>query len=283
MPKKRRYRASPSKDEVNVKAIKMMSPPGWRLLGSDEVPLIGTVPKDYLCYGDIKNKNSVGFIAKKSRMESTTGLDCVTEEIISKIGDLLPLEMAQSKLARLSKTDIRFLSKDFKKRDQEELIHGTEIAAKFFDAFIGAPDLHAMNWGVLASHESSQYAVVRFSPVFDTARGLFREISDRDLKEKIEKQGKSGFIEQYANRSKPILSIDNSVDLNHFDLIKRIFDENKFNDQDALLTIFKAVNICDIKHMLQLKFRRIITQFRMGLICNLLTYRIDRISKDLQL
>ncbi|MCY4258885.1 MAG: hypothetical protein OXC91_01295 [Rhodobacteraceae bacterium] len=139
-----------------------------------------------------------------------------------------------------------------------------------------------MNWGVLASHEPSQYAV-RFSPVFDTARGLFREISDRDLKEKIEKQGKSGFIEQYANKSKPILSIDNSVDLNHFDLIKRIFDENKFNDQDALLTIFKAVNICDIKHMLQLKFRRIITQFRMGLICNLLTYRIDRISKDLQL
>ena len=54
-----------------------------------------------------------------------------------------------------------------------------------FDAFIGAPDRHAMNWGVLASHESSQYAVVRFSPVFDTARGLFREISDRDLKENL--------------------------------------------------------------------------------------------------
>ena len=278
----------------------------------------------------------MGFIAKKGRMKSTNGLDCVTEEIISKIGDLLPLEMAQSKLVRLSKADIRFLSKDFKKRDQEELIHGIEIAAKYFDAttddvetafqlnekpeekrfyslsnvmnffdgvfknqaeqlrrdfikmvafdaFIGAPDRHAMNWGVLASHESSQYAVVRFSPVFDTARGLFREISDRDLKEKIEKQGKSGFIEQYANRSKPILSIDNNVDLNHFNLIKRIFDENKFNDQDALLTIFNAVNICDIKHMLQLKFRRIITQFRMGLICDLLTYRIDRISKDLQL
>ncbi|MCY4007478.1 MAG: hypothetical protein OXE84_11755 [Rhodobacteraceae bacterium] len=208
MSKKRRYRASPSQHEVNVKAIKMMSPSGWRLLGSDIVPLIGTVPKDYLCYGDIKNKKSVGFIAKKSRMESTTGLDCVTEEIISKIGDLLPLEMAQSKLVRLSKTDIRFLSKDFKKRDQEELIHGIEIAAQFFDAttddvetafqldekpeekrfyslsnvmnffdgvfkehakqlrfdfikmiafdaFVGAPDRHAMNWGVLASHESS--------------------------------------------------------------------------------------------------------------------------------
>ena len=335
MLKKRRYTASPSKEEVNVKAIQMMSPPGWRLLGSDTVPLIGTVPKDYLCYGDIKNKKSMGFIAKKGRMESIIGLDCVTEEIISKIGDLLPLEMAQSKLTRLSKTDIRFLSKDFKKRDQEELIHGIEIAAKFFDtspddvetafqlkesteeklfyslsnvmdffngvfknhaeqlrfdfikmvafdAFIGAPDRHAMNWGVLVSHESSQ-SEVRFSPVFDTARGLFREISDRDLKEKIERQGKSGFIEQYANRSKPILSIDNSVDLNHFGLIKCIFDENKFNDQDALLTIFKAVDICNIRHMLQLKFRRIITQFRIGLVCDLLTYRINRIAKDLQL
>ncbi|MCY4217846.1 MAG: HipA domain-containing protein [Gammaproteobacteria bacterium] len=167
-------------------------------------------------------------------------------------------------------------------KNQAEQLRRDFIKMVAFDAFIGAPDRHAMNWGVLASHESSRYAV-RFSPVFDTARGLFREISDRDLKEKIEKQGKSGFIEQYANRSKPILSIDNNVDLNHFNLIKRIFDENKFNDQDALLTIFNAVNICDIKHMLQLKFRRIITQFRMGLICDLLTYRIDRISKDLQL
>ena len=268
-------------------------------------------------------------------MESTTGLDCITEEIISKIGDLLLLEMAQSKLVRLSKTDVRFLSKDFKQRDQEELIHGIEIATQFFntttddvetafqldekpaekrfyslsnvmnffdgvfgnhaeqlrhdfiqmvafDAFIGAPDRHAMNWSVLKSHDATQNKV-RFSPVFDTARGLFREISDRDLKEKIEKQGKSGFIEQYANKSKPILSIDNSVDLNHFGLIKCIFDENKFNDRDALLTIFKAVNICSIRHMLQLKFRQIITQFRIGLVCDLLTYRINRIAKDLQL
>jgi len=167
-------------------------------------------------------------------------------------------------------------------RDHAEQLRFDFIKMVAFDAFIGAPDRHAMNWGVLVSYESSQYNV-RFSPIFDTARGLFREISDQALKEKIENQAKLSFIEQYAHRSKPILSMGDSVDLNHFDLVKWIFDENKFRDQNALSTIFRAVNICDIQHRLQLKFRRIITQFRIGLICDLLTYRIDRIAKDLQL
>ena len=138
--------------------------------------------------------------------------------------------MASSQLARFSKTDVRFLPRNFVVRGQHELLHRTKLVARYFetnpddvetafdldtkegerrfytirnvlvlleslfpnqfaplkeslfkmhafDAFIGAPDRHAMNWGVLAFLSADSEAV-RFVPVFDTARGLFREYSD---------------------------------------------------------------------------------------------------------
>lgn len=124
----------------------------------------------------------------------------MTEEIISKIGAMLPVKMARSKLARLSKNDVRFLSRNFVTPNQQQIVHGIELVARYFaaepseveitfrlqeksaeqefytidnvltilkslypdrarsleegyakmlafDAFVGAPDRHAMNWG----------------------------------------------------------------------------------------------------------------------------------------
>ena len=45
---------------------------------------------------------------------------------------MLPLEMASSKLVRLSKTDVRFLSRNFVVRGHYELLHGIEIVALYF-------------------------------------------------------------------------------------------------------------------------------------------------------
>lgn len=109
------------------------------------------------------------------------------------------MAMSSSKLGRLSKTDVRFLSRNFVMRERHEVLHGIELVARYFevnphefeaafnlqnsqgerhlytidnvlivleslfpesfaslkegffrmlafDAFIGAPDRHAMNW-----------------------------------------------------------------------------------------------------------------------------------------
>ena len=242
--------------------------------------------------------------------------------------------MAESQLARLSKTDVRFLSRNFVKRGHYELLHGIEIVAKYFetnpreveqafelkdrrseqrfyaistvvtilnevfpsnssslregffkmiafDAFIGAPDRHAMNWGVLAplTPDGGQ---VRFAPIFDTARGLFREISDADLQKKALEKGREKFLSIYAERSRPILGTGSDEKLNHFELVNWIFENVAEEDCAAMQSVFDAVDLCEIEHMLQRRFRRMITQDRIEFIRDLLSLRIQRIRREIR-
>lgn len=46
--------------------------------------------------------------------------------------------------------------------------------------------------------------------------------------------------------------------------------------------MFNAVCIPEIELMLQRKFRRIITQYRIGFIMDLLALRIDRLRQEVQ-
>ena len=292
---------------------------------------MGTVPKDYLAYGNPNRPGTLGYIAKKGRMKADAR-ECVTEEIISKVGGMLPLSIAHSKLVRVTKTDVRFLSRNFVLREQHELLHGIELVAKYFethsadvvtafdledkdaenkfytienimmileslfpveisdlrkgffkmvafDAFIGAPDRHAMNWGVLAPLESEEEPV-RFAPIFDTARGLFRECSDDDLLNKERNQGRKQFLEKYAERSRPIFSTGKQQSENHFSLVSWISTNCRPEDRDAMCAVFDGVDIPAIEAMLQRKFRRIITQVRIGFIRDLLSLRIDRLRKE---
>ena len=335
MPKqrsKRRYTATPSHLEVNLRAIRPLKPDGWRLYNLDEFPIVGTVPKNYLSYGNPHKSGTLGYIAKKGRT-TNDARECVTEEIISKIGALLPLNMATSKLARLSKTDVRFLSQNFVIRGRHELLHGIELVARYFetnptdvesafdlkdrkaeqglytignmltvleslfpqyfsslradffkmlafDAFVGAPDRHAMNWGVLAPLTKNSEPV-RFAPIFDTARGLFREYSDADLQQQERQHGRWRFLERYAERSRPILSIEEAPRQNHFKLIKWIASNFPDKDCEHMCSVFNSVNLCAIEHMLQRSFRRIITQFRIVLVTNLLEVRMRRIREEI--
>ena len=330
-PIRARFTTTPSRREVDVRAIRLLPRTGWRLISVDELPIVGTVPKDYLAYGNPNSPGTLGYIAKKGRMRADAR-ECVTEEIISKIGSMLPLRIARSELVRVTKTDVRFLSRNFVVRGQHELLHGIELVAKYFetnpaevvtafdlkdknaehrfytinnilmildslfpveiaeirkgffemiafDAFIGAPDRHAMNWGVLAPLKSD-IEPVRYAPIFDTARGLFRECSDRDLLDKERNQGRNPFLDKYAERSRPIFSTGGLRTENHFSLVNWISANCNPEDHRAMCTVFDSVDIPSIETMLQRKFRRIITQVRIGFIIDLLSLRIDRLQKE---
>ncbi len=331
--RKNRTTTTPSKVEVNVRAITLLPPGGWKQYELDEFPIVGTVPKNYLAYGDPLLPTTVGYIAKKGRLKADAR-ECVTEEIISKIGAMLPVNMARSKLVRVSKQDVRFLSKNFVVRHKFELLHGIELAARYFqsnpsevesafelsdrnrehdfytvpnimeflvslypkdhealedsffrmhafDAFIGAPDRHGMNWGVLNPIDKKD-EFVRFSPIFDTARGLFRECSDADLNAHAQRDGRIDYLEKYANRSRPIFSSGREQKDNHFSLVRWISDELPDQHRKTICRVFNAVCIPEIERMLQRRFRRIITQGRIGFIRDLLAFRIDRLRQEVR-
>ena len=332
-PRNRRYTTTASRTEVNIRAIPMLPPGGWKLCTLEEVPVVGAVPKNYLTYGEPYSSTSHGFFAKKGRLKADAR-ECVTEEIISKIGEMLPLKMASSKLVRVSKYDVRFLSRNFVMPGRNELIHGIELVARYFetnpsevesafdlsdrraeeqfytirtiltilqdlypsefptlkaaffkmlafDAFVGAPDRHAMNWGVLVPVGGNP-GHVRFAPIFDTARGLFREHSDEDLRKKADNQGRERFLESYANRSRPIFSTGRVDQDNHFSLVKWVAEEDRDACMQTMGTVFDSVDLRAIERMLQRKFRRIITQVRIDFILSLLEIRVERLRKEIR-
>jgi HipA-like C-terminal domain len=98
----------------------------------------------------------------------------------------------------------------------------TEIMDDFvkmlvFDALIGNNDRHLYNWGLLA--HSVKKGIVGFSPVYDTARGLFWNITDKDLQTYISYPTK---IDKYIANSRPKIGWEGEIRLNHFQFIEGI-------------------------------------------------------------
>ena len=321
------------KNEVRVRAIPLLHPNGWKLYDLKKLSIGGTAPKDYLAYGDPLSPTTLGYIAKKGRFKAAAR-ECVTEEVISKIGTMLPIKVARSKLVRISKQDVRFLSQNFVVWGEFELLHGIELAAQYFetnqsevesafelsdrkrenefytvpnillilsslypnnqhsleesffrmlafDAFIGAHDRHAMNWGVLGPVDKKLMRI-RFSPIFDTARGLFWDFSDKDMAVQVKHQSRYGFLKRYAEKSRPIVSSGRGEEDNHFSLIKWISTQYPESHKGTICSVFNAVRIQEIERMLRRNFGRIITQYRIGMIMDLLAFRIDRLRQEVQ-
>ena len=98
--------------------------------------MAGAAPKDLLFFGK-RARPEAEFIAKKPRKFGPR--ECVTEAMLSAIGRDLPVKLAQWRLARLPvpaghSPDVRFMSRVFLARGEEQLIHGVELAARFLDA-----------------------------------------------------------------------------------------------------------------------------------------------------
>jgi len=100
---------------------------------------------------------------------------------------------------------------------QLEAILGGVVRMIGFDALVGNMDRHIYNWGVVSSPTGSFPA--RFSPIFDTARGLFWNISEEGLT-KFETPRQ---LAKYVNEAKPQIGWDGAgEDINHFQLLQRV-------------------------------------------------------------
>lgn len=106
--------------------------------------------------------------------------------------------------------------------------HAYEILDDFvkmllFDAIVGNNDRHFYNWGVIEHPEGKHPP--RFSPIYDTARALFWNTSEKKLGAlyKSEKHYLRK-LEDYVQGSKPKIGWDDSPEVNHFTLVKELYD-----------------------------------------------------------
>ena len=301
----------------------------------------GDAPKAYLTRGNPAQQHEA-FIAKEARRCGPR--ECATEQLISQIGRLLPLRVADSALVRLptvpSKTgSVRFMSRYFL-RPGEELIHGVELMAMWldvekkemeevfldgaksksqrkekerelytvdciydvfhdlcvhgefesvkdsfgrmlaFDALVGANDRHPMNWGVIRNVR--HLGPLRFSPVFDTSRGLFWQQTDERLLEIDAGGRRDKEIEKYAEGSSPLLGCqhtDEKAKINHFGLIEYLLDRMPDEFRHPVVQVVAAYRHGVARRMMYKKFGKLLSTTRLELVADLLRYRHTRLKE----
>jgi hypothetical protein len=91
-----------------------------------------------------------------------------------------------------------------------------------FDAFVGNNDRHPMNWGVIVPIERE--GSVRFAPVYDSARALFWNVSEKKIEAMLAQPSQ---LAGYINRSQPQIGWDkwqgaDDEKFDHFTLMRLI-------------------------------------------------------------
>lgn len=92
-----------------------------------------------------------------------------------------------------------------------------------FDAIVGNNDRHFYNWGVIKSIRKGNITP-KFSPIYDTARGLLWNWKDDVVKIQLKNLHSGGKkVENYILKASPRISIEGNSNINHFELIKYIW------------------------------------------------------------
>ena len=151
-----------------------------------------------------------------------------------------------------------------------------------FDALVGANDRHPENWGLT-------YNVLRperflFSPIYDTARGLFWNKDDAALAEADAQGGRDELISRYAERSRPLISAETTTssarqNLNHFEVIEYMVNHPQEPYAPPIRALVMGFEPQRCAKMLHRVFGRLVSRRRLEYIDALLRFRHARLKK----
>jgi hypothetical protein len=149
-----------------------------------------------------------------------------------------------------------------------------------FDALIGNNDRHFYNWGVISSALIGDYAV-KLAPIYDSARGLFWNMSDDNLTHNYHASKIAGnnFIPRYVKTAAPRISIEGNTEINHFELINFLKKGNK-DYKEIVLKLSSEETEQKIFTMLKQEFFHLFIPERNALITEVLVQRFKKIRED---
>lgn len=88
-----------------------------------------------------------------------------------------------------------------------------------YDAISGNNDRHFYNWAIIRSIQKDDTKPY-FSPIYDSARGLMWNWSDKDLVRHYNQHFKGGKkIDKYIRTAAPRISVEGNPNINHFELV----------------------------------------------------------------
>lgn len=144
-----------------------------------------------------------------------------------------------------------------------------------FDAIVGNNDRHHYNWGVIV--HALGHRPPRFSPIYDSARALFWNESERKLYQRWKGPGsqRSDFLESYIERSRPKIGCDGIANPNHFQLLGRVTEV--LPGYNAVLEDLQKPKLLeDVSFLLETEFGNLFSPIRKEVILECLSRRLAR-------
>lgn len=143
----------------------------------------------------------------------------------------------------------------------------------FFDALVGNNDRHFENWGVIENVKEGSES--KFSPVYDTARGLFWNYHESNLDTFLKHESK---LDSYIHGSMPTTGWDHKKELNHFELLELVV--YNYPQYCELILTFNFKTASDsIKEVIDNEFCEFFSDKRRSLITKCLNKRISKIQR----
>jgi hypothetical protein len=147
-----------------------------------------------------------------------------------------------------------------------------------FDAIVGNNDRHFYNWGVIDTKKKTRKSP-EFAPIYDTARGLLWNFSDENIVNHYKNYYEGGKkIMNYIESAYPRISIEGNSNVNHFDLIK-IVKEDNIAYRNIVNELANADNEEKVLKMLEKEFYPFFIAERRQLIEIILRTRFKRIRE----
>ena len=162
---------------------------------------------------------------------------------------------------------------------KDDIMHKLSMLV-IFDAFVGNNDRHFFNWGVVRSIDGSFQPY--FSPVYDTARGLFWNYSENKVRDIVEiNKTTDAHIRKYCHESRPKIGWEGEKRLNHFKLFEKIYTNEFYvtsaEIRELLVPSLLEQMIAEVRH----NFCTFMTKNRIMMICKCLEYRFNGLRRIL--
>lgn len=154
------------------------------------------------------------------------------------------------------------------------------IKMLIFDGLVGNNDRHSYNWGVIQSVKVNE--PVRFAPIYDTARGLYWNSSEKEVSHILsltDKNGNNPRIQKYVLTSRPKIGWDGEGTLSHIELLKRIYDTETGISKENFINFVSKENLNKCLDVINKDFNRLFSEKRRFLMSKCLTLRFEKINE----
>lgn len=148
-----------------------------------------------------------------------------------------------------------------------------------FDCWVGVQDRHFENWGIIKDIYGK--STPTFSPIYDSARGLFWNEKEEKLLSWIKYKQVDMQIDLQIKKSMPQVGLNQGQKVNHFTLIEEILRDQIIPIKSKARTIFTDQALLNVEKMIQKEFVGILSNERISLIVRCLQIRFFRLKNIL--